>query len=102
VWINGALVAKLQFAGSRAMGFGVMTAEIGAALRVGRNTIAIEAVRGYGSHHHTNALKTSWLNSGEVLAVKVLPAAVGLNVAALLLSDSAWKSTVEAAVRRPG
>jgi hypothetical protein len=71
-----------------------MTAEISAALRAGRNTIAIEAVRGYGSHHHTNALKTAWLNSGEVIAVKILPAATGVETAALVSGDGAWKSTV--------
>ncbi len=94
IWINGAQVAEMRFASSHHMGFGVMTAEISSALRVGSNTIAIEAVRGYGSHHHTNALKTSWLNSGEVLAVKILPAAAGVDAAALALSDGAWKSTV--------
>ena len=73
VFLNGTLAADLHYSGGHHMGFGTMTADVSAALRQGTNLIAIEAVRGYGSHHHTNALKTSWLNSGEVLAVKILP-----------------------------
>jgi hypothetical protein len=96
VWVNGSLIAEMHCEGSHHMSFRVMTADVDSALHAGRNTIAIEAVRGYGSHHHTNALKTSWLNSGEVLAVKILPAAVGVDAAALVLSDGAWKSTVDA------
>jgi hypothetical protein len=96
VWLNGGLAAELNYSDGHHMGFGVMTADVSATLHLGRNVIAIEAVRGYGSHHHTNALKTSWLNSGEVLAVKILPVAKGVNGAALVVSDGAWKSTAEA------
>jgi hypothetical protein len=97
VWVNGALVADLHCEGSHHMGFKVMNAEIDGALHSGQNLIAIEAVRGYGSHHHTNALKTAWLNSGEVLAVKIIAAEKGFDGPSLLLSDRAWKSTVSAA-----
>jgi len=85
------------------MSFGVMTADVSAALREGSNVIALEAVRGYGSHHHTNALKTSWLNSGEVLAVKILPAAEHVNAPALVVSNGAWRSTtsVESGWEKP-
>jgi len=96
VFLNGTLAADLHYAGGHHMGFGTMTADVGAALRQGTNLIAIEAVRGYGSHHHTNALKTSWLNSGEVLAVKILPASEGVDAPALLMSNSKWKSAVGA------
>jgi hypothetical protein len=74
-----------------------MTADVSAALKVGRNVIAIEAVRGYGSNHHTNSLKTRWLISGEVLTAKILPAAEGVDAAPLMVSDGAWKSAAEAA-----
>jgi len=96
VFVNGALVADLKYAGGSHMSFTTMTADVSAALHVGRNVIAIEAVRGYGSHHHTNALKTAWLNSGEVLAVKIVPQALDLDAAALVISDGTWKSAVGA------
>ena len=95
IWINGNLAAQLHFSGGHHFGFDTMSADVSAALRTGTNTIAIEVVRGYGSHHHTNSRMTSWLNSGEVLAVKILPAADGVNAPPLLLSDRAWKSTID-------
>jgi len=91
VWVNGAQVAAMQYSPGHHAGFGTMHADLSAALRVGSNLIAIEATRGFGSHHHTNALKTSWLNSGEVLAVKL----VG-DGKTLLKSDASWKSIVAA------
>jgi hypothetical protein len=97
VWINGVLTADLHFSAGHHMGFDVLTAEVNGKLRVGDNLIAIEAVRGYGSHHHTNSLKTSWLNSGEVLAVKLIPAAEGVGAVPVLISNNAWKSSVNAA-----
>ncbi len=99
VWVNGTKVAEMQYAAAHHMGFGTMTADVGSALRVGTNVIAVEAVRGGGSHHHTNALKTSWLNSGEILAVKLVGAALGEEAPALLTSDALWKSAVDA---KPG
>jgi len=91
VWVNGVLTAEMHYSAGHHAGFGTMRADLSGMLHVGNNLIAIEAVRGYGSHHHTNALKTSWLNSGEVLAVKL----VG-NGKSLIRSDVAWKSTVGA------
>lgn len=105
VWVNGALVAEMKYAGGHHMGFGTMSADVGGALRVGANVIAVEAVRGLGSHHHTNALKTSWLNSGEVLVVKIVDASsethpsfarVGHPGSSLVITDGAWKSVVGA------
>jgi hypothetical protein len=96
VWVNGALVAEMKYAGGHHMGFGTMTADVSTALHVGTNVIAVEAVRGGGSHHHTNALKTSWLNSGEVLAVKIVPAHAGVEAPALVISDATWKSALGA------
>jgi alpha-L-rhamnosidase len=93
VWLNGQLAATLQFNGSPHMGFATMTANVAPFLRTGSNLIGLEVVRGYGSHHHTNSLHTRWLNSGEVLAVAILPAAAAIAVPPMLQSDSAWRST---------
>ena len=96
VWLNGQLAATLQFNGSPHMGFAIMTANVAPFLRTGSNLIAIDAVRGYGSHHHTNSLHTRWLNSGEVLAVEILPVAEGIAATPLLQSNGAWRSTTNA------
>jgi alpha-L-rhamnosidase len=97
VWINGAMVAEMHFDGGHHMGLGTMSADVSAALRVGANAIAIEAVRGFGSHHHTNALKTSWLNSGEVLVAKIVPAGEGIEAPA---RDHGCAVKVEVIARR--
>ncbi len=93
VWINGNLVTTLHYNGSHHIGFAAMAIHVAPFLRTGDNTLALEVVRGYGSHHHTNSLQTSWLNSGEVLAVKILPADQGVPASPLLQSDATWKST---------
>ena len=94
VYLNGKLAADLKCEGGHHMAFRAMSADVSNALRPGANTIAIEAVRGGGSHHHTNSLMTSWLNSGEVLAVKIVPGAVGVDLTALVTSGRGWKSAV--------
>ncbi|MDE3161786.1 MAG: alpha-L-rhamnosidase [Acidobacteriota bacterium] len=96
VWLNGQLAATLHFNGSPHMGFATMTANVAPFLRTGSNLIAIDAVRGYGSHHHTNSLQTRWLNSGEVLVIEILPAAEGIAATPLLQSNGAWRSTTNA------
>ena len=104
VWINGKLAAELAFKEQGHMGFRTLTANVATYLRAGENTIAIETVRGYGSNHHTNSLDTRWLNSGEVLAVKIVPAEDSIDAKPLLISDGAWKSsaTVAAGWEQPG
>lgn len=96
VFINGVALAEMHYPGGHHMSFGTMTSDVGAKLHAGTNVIAIEAVRGYGSHHHTNAQKTAWLNSGEVLAVKIVPAVEGVAAPTVLKSDAHWKSVVGA------
>jgi hypothetical protein len=96
VWINGRLAATLRFDGSPHMGFETLSANVAQYLHIGTNLLGLEVVRGYGSHHHTNSLHTRWLNSGEVLAVEILPATVGIAATPLLQSDDTWRSTTHA------
>ena len=96
VWLNGRPVATLRFSGSPHIGFATMTANVAPYLRAGSNVLALEVVRGYGSHHHTNSLHTRWLNSGEVLAVEILPATAGIVAAPLIESNPSWRSTTVA------
>ena len=96
VWLNGQPVAVLRFDGGHHIGFATLSANVAPYLRIGSNVLAFEVVRGYGSHHHTNSLATRWLNSGEVLATEILPAAPGIAALPLLQSDSTWRSTTSA------
>lgn len=95
VWINGQLAAEFAYKSQGHMSFCVQTAQVAPLLRVGENTIAVEAVRGYGSNHHTNSLDTRWLNSGEILAAKILPAAEGVEAEPILISDGQWRSSLQ-------
>lgn len=96
VWMNGVLLhdraAKIQ----RHAGFTTFRLDVAATLHTGRNLVAIEAVRGYGSHHHTNSLKTSWLNSGEVMVAKLLVQRSDGHEFVALSSDGQWKSKANA------
>ncbi len=96
VYVNGRLAADLTAAAGPHMVFTTLTANVQPLLHVGENVLAIEAVRGHGSHHHTNSLLTAQLNFGEVLAVKIVPAAPGIDAPALTLSNSDWRSVLSA------
>jgi hypothetical protein len=96
VWINDRLLADLRVTPKPHRNFEVFAVDASGFFRSGENVIAIEAVRGYGSHHHSNALRTNWLNAGEVLAAKLIPAAPGNLQPPLLISNSAWKSSTTA------
>jgi len=97
VWINGELAAELTYKAQGHMSFRAEAVSVARYLRQGRNTIALEAVRGYGSSHHTNSAMTKWVNSGEVLAVKIVPSEEGADAKPILMSDGRWRSSVEAA-----
>jgi hypothetical protein len=96
IWINGQLATEFNYKPLGHMGFCAQAESLARWLRAGENTIAIEAVRGYGSSHHTNSSMTKWLNSGEVLAVKIVPAAESVDAKPLLISNGEWRSSLEA------
>lgn len=96
VFLNGKPAADLHCEGGHHFVFRTMSASIQQLLRPGRNVVAIEVVRGWGSHHHTNSLKTLWLNSGEILAAKIVPASRGVDAPALAISNQTWKSSLHA------
>ena len=68
-------------------------------LRAGRNVLAMEVVRGKGGPKSTTVPSTIQVANGKVVVAKILPAApwVPTESPALLLSDTAWKSTLSAA-----
>ena len=67
-------------------------------LRAGRNVLALEVVRGKGGSKATTVASTIQIANGKVVVAKILPAApwVPTESPALLLSDTAWKSTLAA------
>jgi hypothetical protein len=94
VYINGAEAAQLECHPQYPIVFEALHADVAAHLRAGQNVIAIEAVRGLGISHHTNSPITAQLNMGEVLAVKMVAAAPGIDRPPLLWSSLRWVSTL--------
>lgn len=96
VWVNGVLLHDRAANIQLHAGFTTFRLDITSALHTGKNLVAIEAIRGYGSHHHTNSLKTSWLNSGEVMVAKLLTQTPDGHEFVALSSDEQWKSKANA------
>jgi len=62
-------------------------------LHVGRNVIAIEAVRGPTSDNQAFSTISRHFRDGEVLAVMITPAARGIQARPLLMSNGNWRAT---------
>lgn len=102
VWINGVQAAEFSRDIDQPLGAHVFSVEIGSLLRAGRNTIAIEAVRGRATANGESNDLMSQQAYGEVLVAKILPAESASTppdpaVPALLISDTSWKSSATAA-----
>jgi hypothetical protein len=96
--LNG--VKVLQFADDGGgKGFHVMTADVAGALKAGDNVLAIQEVRGHSSLHTGASPVINQVTYGEVLAVKIVPRGIAVDAPALVVSDSSWRSSLEA---RPG
>lgn len=95
VFLNGKLAANLHWSGGHHVVFHTLSADVHDFLLPGKNVIAIEAVRGWGVHHHTNSMGTSQLNSGEVLVAKIIPAGLGVPAAPLVITNASWKSCIQ-------
>jgi hypothetical protein len=74
------------------IGSRVIAIDITHALKLGRNVIAIEAIRGPEVGSSGNSRREVQLTAGRILAVKIVPAAQGVDAAPLLISDAEWKS----------
>ncbi len=107
VYINGKHVAHYQMSPEVNIDVGVnpevnMGARVAAidvthALRPGKNLIAIEAVRGPEVGSSGNSRREVQLTAGRILAVKIVPAAEGVDAPPLLISDAQWKTSEKAA-----
>ena len=63
------------------------------ALHVGRNVIAIEAVRGPTAYNEALSPISRHFHDGKVLAVMITPAARGVQAPPLVMSDKRWRAT---------
>jgi alpha-L-rhamnosidase len=94
VFLNGHRLDDFYLNTDAPIGFHVFHTSVAGALRAGDNVLAIEAVRGRGVVSGTSPPATQQLAYGEVLAAKIVPARFGVEAAALVISDGAWRSVV--------
>lgn len=92
LYLNGERVAQYQTAMESNIGARVVAIDVTHALKAGRNVIAIEAVRGPEVGSSGNSRREVQLTAGRVMAVKIVPAAQGINAPPLLISDAQWKT----------
>lgn len=96
IYLNDEQVGSFQLNLDFPLNSRVYAFDVGRNLRVGENTIAIEAVR--GPDHGNGA--ANWLSlqqaAGKILAVMIVPAPRGVVARPIVMSDSTWKGTAAA------
>ena len=93
VYLNDRLLADFTSNIDAPINFHVFHVDATQALRLGDNTLAIEAVRGRGVPSGAGTLTTQQVAYGEVLAVKIIPSAFGVEAPPLLITDTKWRSS---------
>jgi len=96
VYVNGERVAHFQVNMEVNIGIHVIAVDVAHALKPGQNVIAIEAIRGPEVGSSGNSRREVQLTAGRILAVKIVPAAQGIDAAPLLISDAQWKAAEKA------
>ncbi|MGA2147031.1 MAG: alpha-L-rhamnosidase C-terminal domain-containing protein [Bryobacteraceae bacterium] len=96
IFLNGKLVDEVASDLDHPLGMHVFSTDVASALRAGSNALALEVVRGRGVSGFANSAKVAQQTFGEVLVVKLVPAARGIEAPALLISDGQWKSKLDA------
>ncbi len=96
VWINGSLAESVSSDTSSPLGMHVFITPVAKFLQPGKNTIAIEAVRGRGVTGFANSALVRQQTFGQVMVAKIIPAAPGVDGPALVMSDKAWKGSLAA------
>ena len=97
VYMNGQRLARFQASMEANIGARVTAIDTTHALKTGRNVIAIEAVRGPEVGSSGNSRREVQLTAGRILAVKIVPAAQGIDAPPLLISDAQWKTAEKSA-----
>ena len=97
VWLNGQLADAVKSDVTSPLGMHVYATSVARFLKPGTNTIAIEAVRGRGVSGFANSAIVRQQTFGQVLVVKIVPAAQGIMGEPIMISDKQWKSSSNAA-----
>jgi alpha-L-rhamnosidase len=99
VYLNGTILSDFYSNVDAPIGFHVFHADAAKLLRPGDNVLAIETVRGRGIVTGDASAATQQLTYGEILVATIVPAPFGVDVPALVITNSDWKSTATAAER---
>ena len=106
VWLNGTRL--LAYLDNRTLrpGYTVHALDVAAALHAGDNALAICVTHLHGAHHTTTDPMTLQFVGGRAIAVKIIPAARGVEAAPLLVSNAKWQGRMlaggAAGTRRSG
>lgn len=96
VWMNGALVLDVSIDPQTKLPSQVFSAGVQAALHVGLNTVAVEAVRGRSIVAASDSPAIQQLSFGETLVAKIVPFPQGVDGPALVRTDASWRSSATA------
>jgi hypothetical protein len=96
VWLNGRLAESVESDTSSPLGMHTFVTSVASLLRTGKNTIAIEAVRGRGVTGFANSPLVRQQTFGQVLVAKLLPEAAGIDGPPLMMTSKDWKSSAQA------
>jgi alpha-L-rhamnosidase len=96
VYLNGKLLAHFTSNIDAPIAFHVFRVNASPLLMSGKNSIAIEAIRGRGIVSGGGTLATAQLAYGEVLVAKILPAAPGMTADPLVATNTTWRSMLSA------
>ncbi len=97
VYVNGLEVGHYTLNLDFPMGIRVYECDVTSDLKVGKNVLAIEVVRGPGAGNEAEDPISRHLARGEVLAAMIVPASRGIEATPLVMSDAHWKATTQAA-----
>jgi hypothetical protein len=93
VWLNGQLAESAESDTSSPLGMHTFQTEVAKFLKPGKNTIAIEAVRGRGVTGFANSPLVRQQTFGQVMVAKIIPQSSGIDGKPIMISDKSWKSS---------
>ncbi|MGH9586426.1 MAG: alpha-L-rhamnosidase C-terminal domain-containing protein [Acidobacteriaceae bacterium] len=96
IYLNGHEVGHYQLNLDFPMGIRVYACDVTAALQAGKNVLAIEAVRGPNASSGSDTRLSMQQTQGQVMVVKIVPAARGLDAAPLVITDDSWEASLHA------
>jgi hypothetical protein len=96
IYVNGKELGHYQLNPDFPMALRVNEFDVTNSLRVGKNVLAIKAIRGLDNGAGATNRLSMQQERGEVLAAMIIPAARGIAAAPLMMSDGQWKATLDA------